>query len=83
MKVGQKRMKIGFFGHFGTLNPGNEATLVAILSRLRVVYPDRAFCCICTYPEVATARYGIEAAPINNRSGPYESGTVELGWISV
>ena len=64
----QKRMKIGFFGHFGTPNLGNEATLVAILSRLRIVFPDREFCCICSFPDAATARYGIEAVPISSRS---------------
>jgi polysaccharide pyruvyl transferase WcaK-like protein len=60
-------MKIGFFGHFGTLNTGNESTLVAILSHLRSLFPDGEFCCICTNPEVVTARDGIEAVPISSR----------------
>ncbi len=60
--------KISFFGHFGSPNFGNEGTLVAILSRLRVLYPDREFSCICTYPQVVVARYGIEAFPISTRS---------------
>jgi polysaccharide pyruvyl transferase WcaK-like protein len=64
----QERTKISFFGHFGTPNSGNEGTLVAILARLRVLYPDREFCCICTYPEVAVARYGVDAVPISTRS---------------
>ena len=33
-------MKISFFGHFGTLNTGNESTLIAILTRLRAIFPD-------------------------------------------
>ena len=64
----QRRTKICFFGHFGTLNTGNESTLVAILSRLRALYPDREFCCICSNPEAVVARYGIEAIPISSRS---------------
>ena len=64
----QERTKISFFGHFGTPNSGNEGTLVAILARLRVLYPDREFSCVCSYPEVAVARYGIEAVPISTRT---------------
>jgi len=64
----QRRTKICFFGHFGTMNTGNESTLVAILSRLRALYPDREFCCICSNPETVVARYGIEAIPISSRS---------------
>jgi polysaccharide pyruvyl transferase WcaK-like protein len=60
-------MKISFFGHFGTLNFGNESTLLAIVSRLRALCPDCEFCCICTNPEFVVARLGIEAVPISTR----------------
>jgi polysaccharide pyruvyl transferase WcaK-like protein len=60
-------VRISFFGHFGTSNTGNEATLLATLSRLRAVYPDGEFRCICTYPAEAAAWYGIAAVPITTR----------------
>jgi polysaccharide pyruvyl transferase WcaK-like protein len=62
------RQKISLFGHFGTQNMGNEATLAAILSRLQALYPSREICCICSHPEVVAATYGIEAIPITRRS---------------
>ena len=61
-------MKISLFGHFGTLNLGNEATLLAMISRLRLVFPDRELCCICTGPEDVTAAHGIKAVPHTTRS---------------
>lgn len=60
-------MKISFFGHFGTLNTGNESTLQTILSHLRSRYPECAFCCVCSNPESAAATVGIEAVPISTR----------------
>src|SRR5262245_48872578 len=60
-------MRICLFGHFGTLNTGNEATLIAILARLRTRFPDGEFCCICTDPDVVAARDQIEAVPITGR----------------
>lgn len=60
-------MKIVLFGHFGTLNSGNESTLIAILSRLRIALPDCDFCCVCTNPQVVVARDEIEAVPISTR----------------
>ena len=60
-------VRISFYGHFGSMNTGNESTLLAILSRLRHLYPDCEFCCICSYPDVVAARDGIEAVPISKR----------------
>jgi polysaccharide pyruvyl transferase WcaK-like protein len=60
-------MKISFFGHFGTMNSGNESTLLAILSRLRNLSPDFDFCCICSNPRSVVAWYGIDAVPITTR----------------
>jgi polysaccharide pyruvyl transferase WcaK-like protein len=63
-----KPWKVSFFGHFGTPNPGNEGTLLAIVSRLRARSPDGQFRCICCYPEAVAAREGIEAIAITTRS---------------
>ncbi len=62
------RVKINFFGHFGTPNTGNESTLIAILTRLRSLLPDAEFCCICTRPQSVTLRDGIDAVPITTRT---------------
>jgi polysaccharide pyruvyl transferase WcaK-like protein len=59
---------ITFFGNFGTMNYGNEATLLAIVSRLRVLFPSCEFCCICTTPENVIATLGIDAVPHTVRS---------------
>jgi polysaccharide pyruvyl transferase WcaK-like protein len=61
-----KPKKIAFFGHFGTGNLGNEATLQAMLYNLRSRLPDAEVTCICTFPEVAAATYGISAVPISS-----------------
>ena len=60
-------MKVSFFGHFGSTNPGNESTLLAILSRLRTRLGDAEFHCICTEPRIAEERYGIAATAITTR----------------
>jgi len=59
---------ISFFGNFGTTNFGNEATLDAMLSRLRLLFPGCEFCCICTGPENVVATHGIAAVPHTIRS---------------
>ena len=59
--------RIAFYGHFGTLNTGNESTLVTILSRLRPLFPDWEFLCVCTNPESVIAELGIAAVPITSR----------------
>src|SRR5262245_47725392 len=58
---------ICFYGHFGTLNSGNEGTLLAVLWHLRDAYPGSRFCCVCTNPEAVVARDGIEAVRITER----------------
>ena len=57
--------KFFFYGHFGSDNIGNESTLDAILYHLRRFYPDAQFACICSGPEILTARENIEAVPIS------------------
>jgi polysaccharide pyruvyl transferase WcaK-like protein len=61
--------KIGLFGHFGSLNSGNEATLTAFLNRMHLMFPDAEFVCICTDPEAVVTREGIDAFPMTTRSG--------------
>ena len=63
-----KPTKISFFGNFGTMNFGNEATLLAMVCRLRLLFPNCEFCCICTDPEKVSATHGIEAVPHTLRS---------------
>jgi polysaccharide pyruvyl transferase WcaK-like protein len=64
----RKPLKVSFFGNFGSLNHGNESTLLAILSRLRSLSPESEFCCICTNPDAVVARDGIDAVPITSRT---------------
>jgi polysaccharide pyruvyl transferase WcaK-like protein len=60
----RKRKKIGFFGHFGQINFGNESTLQAILYHLRRHLPDAELTCICTEPEIAATTHNIHAVPM-------------------
>ena len=60
--------RIVFFGHFGSENSGNESTLLTAISRLRSVYPESEFLCVCTHADVVEKRYGIGAVPITTRS---------------
>ncbi len=57
--------KVGLFGHFGTLNTGNEATLQAMLFHLRRFLPGSQVCCICTQPEALALTRNIETVPIS------------------
>ncbi|HEY2651695.1 MAG TPA: polysaccharide pyruvyl transferase family protein [Solirubrobacteraceae bacterium] len=60
--------KVTLFGHFGSLNSGNESSMRTMLSHLREASPDTQFLCVCTHPEAVVARDGIEASPITTRS---------------
>jgi polysaccharide pyruvyl transferase WcaK-like protein len=62
----QSKRRIAFFGHFGINNFGNDATLSAILWNLRRVLPDAEFSCICTEPEIISARHKIAAFPVRS-----------------
>jgi polysaccharide pyruvyl transferase WcaK-like protein len=66
--VKQKPARISLFGHFGSTNPGNEATLLAVVSRLRVLFPECELSCICASPENVIAALGIQAVPYTVRS---------------
>ena len=56
----RSRYKVALFGHFGAGNFGNEATLQAMVRRLREVDPDIEITCICPQPELVARTYGIE-----------------------
>jgi len=75
----QQPAKISFFGHFGTGNPGNEGTLLAIVSRLRLLFPNCEFCCVCSYPDNVVATLGINAVPHTVRSVRIWDRQVPLG----
>ena len=62
------RSRIWLFGNFGTANIGNDATLLAISQRLRLLKPDSELCCICSNPAQVTAEHGIDAVPHTVRS---------------
>lgn len=59
-----KPEKIVFFGLYGQQNIGNDCTLQAILGHARRYFPEAEIKCICTGPEVISARHGISAFPI-------------------
>ena len=67
MRSTHKPLKLTIYGHFGTPNPGNEGTLLAILTRLQSIYPESQFSCVCTFPESVAEKDGIEAVPITTR----------------
>jgi len=68
MRSTHKPLTVSFFGHFGCSNAGNESTLLAVLTRLRRLYPDGQFRCICTDPDAVVTRYGIDAVRITTRT---------------
>lgn len=75
----QTPASISFFGHFGSMNSGNEATLLAILSRLRLLFPNARFCCICTRPENVISAHGIQAVPYTIRWEPIWDRQIPVG----
>lgn len=60
----RKRNKISLFGHFGQINFGNESTLQATLYHLHRHIPNAEMICVCTYPDVVTSTYNIDAVPM-------------------
>ena len=59
------RPKICLFGHFGTNNFGNEATLQTILYHLGRHLPEADIACVCTGFEAIASGHGIRAVPIS------------------
>jgi polysaccharide pyruvyl transferase WcaK-like protein len=83
LKEGNRKcLRISFFGHFGTLNLGNESTLQAILCHFRHLLPGARVTCICTEPEAVAAAYHIEAIPIRrNVVGPWKMHGLVTRWL--
>ena len=78
--------RIGFFGHLGAQNIGNDASLEAVLSYLRITHPDASFDAMCPGPARVREQYGIEAIPLfwqqrfdQRVSGPPAIGLKVLG----
>jgi polysaccharide pyruvyl transferase WcaK-like protein len=65
-EANEKLKKIFLFGHFGTLNFGNESTLQAILYNVRRLLPEAELACICSGPEATAATHTIEAVSISS-----------------
>jgi polysaccharide pyruvyl transferase WcaK-like protein len=63
--AGKKRQKISFFGHFGTLNFGNESTFQSMLYHLRRLLAEAEVACICSFPEALATTGSIKAVPIS------------------
>jgi polysaccharide pyruvyl transferase WcaK-like protein len=55
---------VAFLGHFGSTNFGNEATLQAVVHRLRRSWPQVSITCICSDPGAAELRHGVYALPL-------------------
>ena len=64
-KGNRERKRICFFGHFGSPNFGNEATLQTILYHVRWLLPGAEVACICTGPEALATTQKIETVPIS------------------
>ncbi|OLF15800.1 hypothetical protein BU204_20045 [Actinophytocola xanthii] len=49
---------------FGGGNLGNDGCLEAVVAYLRERHPDAELACLCSGPEVVSARFGIRATPL-------------------
>src|SRR5206468_8161134 len=58
------------FGHFGSTNLGNDATLGVILYHLRRFQPHAEVTCICSVPEAVATAFGIDAVAITENFFP-------------
>ena len=58
------RPRIALWGHFGTLNYGNECTLAAAIANLRERLPSAELVAICTEPMDTQSRHGVSAWPM-------------------
>jgi len=57
-------LRVGFFGHLGARNIGNDASLEAVLSYLRNAHPAARYDAMCPGPERVAQQYGIDAVPL-------------------
>ena len=61
----QGRQRVALLGLFGGGNFGNDGSFEAMLNFLRKAHPQAELFCICSRPQVITARYGVAAVQIN------------------
>ena len=74
----RKPPKVSFFGHFGSLNPGNESTLFAILSRLRSRSPGASSAASAPTPRSSPRETGSKR--FRSRLGSPGSGIATFPW---
>src|SRR5436853_3939970 len=55
---------IAVFGHFGTLNFGNEITFQTMLYHIRRLLPEAQMVGICSFPDVVAKEHQIKAIQI-------------------
>jgi polysaccharide pyruvyl transferase WcaK-like protein len=56
--------RVGFFGHLGARNIGNDASMEAVLGHLRSIRPDAVVDAMCPGPEELRQRYDVGAIPL-------------------
>ena len=62
--TGSPAPRVGFLGHLGAQNIGNDASLEAVLAYLRSAHPDVICDAMCPGPARVRAQYGIDAIPL-------------------
>lgn len=88
-------LRIGFLGHYGNQNLGDEATLQALLQRVRQYHPNSEIIIISPNPADTRKRYGvrvfpmhkgidnpIESAPIQPDAAALQPGTTDRRWLA-
>jgi polysaccharide pyruvyl transferase WcaK-like protein len=71
----KKVRSVGLWGHNGTGNMGNEATVSAIIQNLRKRLPDISLYGYAWNPQDTRKRHGIISFPINRKSSDNETST--------
>jgi len=56
--------RVGFFGHLGACNIGNDASLEAVLRYVKAEYPDAVLDAMCPGPQRVQDHYGLDAIPM-------------------
>ncbi|NKQ55747.1 hypothetical protein HFP15_22985 [Amycolatopsis sp. K13G38] len=65
--------RIGLFGLLGSGNLGNDGSLEAVLRYLRTEHPDAELHAMCGGPAAVSARFGLDAVPLNWYGGEYRT----------
>lgn len=72
-------VRVGFFGHLGARNIGNDASMEAVLRYLRTQHPDAVLDAMGPGPERLREQYGIEATHL---FWQHKHGRVP-GWLAI